>query len=377
MRTLADLDTPSLLLDRTKLLANIAFAQDKCKSLGVLWRPHLKTHKCLEIARLQAIGETRAITVSTLKEAEIFSAAGFKDIIYAVGIAPHKLPRVDRLNRLGADVKIVLDNVAAARSASEYCRSVGSHMGVLIEIDCDGHRSGVSPEDKTGMLEIASALTDGARLVGVLTHAGGSYNERSIGALTAAAQAEVRGINVAAQLLRDHGYQIDIVSVGSTPTLTYVQDAAGVTEYRSGVGTFQDLVMAGLGVCRVDDLAASVLVTVIGHQEQKGWILTDGGWLAMSRDRGTAGQSLDCGYGLVCDMSGKVLNEYWMSSANQEHGIISRRDGAPIDPEEFPVGTRLRILPNHACPTAAAFDRYYVIEGEMVTDVWKRFNNWE
>ena len=178
-------------------------------------------------------------------------------------------------------------------------------------------------------------------------------------------------------MLKDAGYPCEIVSVGSTPTFMAAKNTEGVTEYRSGVGVFHDLVMAGLNVCKIDEIALSVLVTVIGHQPQKGWIITDGGWMAMSRDRGTAAQAVDWGYGLVCDEAGKPIENLWMKSANQEHGIVCSRDGSAIDPEAFPVGTRLRILPNHACPTAAAFDKYFVVdENNNVQTIWPKINNW-
>ncbi len=138
---------------------------------------------------------------------------------------------------------------------------------------------------------------------------------------------------------------------------------------------FFDLVMAGLGVCTPDDIALSVLASVIGHQRGKGWIITDAGWMALSRDRGTAGQALDCGYGLVCDARARLLDGLRVADVNQEHGIIARRDGGPLP--ELPVGSLLRILPNHACATAAAYDRYHVLRDGAPSAVWKRWNGWE
>ena len=168
-----------------------------------------------------------------------------------------------------------------------------------------------------------------------------------------------------------------MVSVGSTPSATFARQLDGVTEVRAGVYVFQDLVMAGLGVCAVDDVAISVLGTVIGHRKDAGWIITDAGWMAMSRDRGTSAQPVDRGYGVVCDADGAVLEELVMKSANQEHGIIARTDGAPMDFAKFPVGSQLRILPNHACATAAAFDAYAVVRGSQdVVDRWERVNGW-
>ncbi len=373
---ISDLDTPSIILNLPKLRANIAFAKARCKELGIRWRPHVKTHKCLEIAHLQLDDPTGPITVSTVYEAEFFASRGIKDIIYAVGIAPHKLPELDNLNRAGADIKIVLDSVEAAQAVSKFCKAKETSIGVLIEIDCDGHRSGVKPADPV-MVEIAKALTDGAVFKGVLTHAGESYSATNIDEARVHAVGEVKAINTAKDLLAANGFVSEIVSVGSTPTLVASPSAEGVTEYRSGVGTFYDLVMAGVGVCSVEQIAVSVLVSVIGHQKDKGWVITDGGWLAMSRDRGTANQKVDCGYGLVCDVHGNLLPELWVKQCNQEHGVVCRRDGAPLDPKDFPLDMKLRILPNHACPTAAAFSVYNVTDGnDEVTAHWTRINGW-
>jgi threo-3-hydroxy-D-aspartate ammonia-lyase len=151
-----------------------------------------------------------------------------------------------------------------------------------------------------------------------------------------------------------------------------------VTEIRAGVYVFFDLVMAGLGMCRHEDIALSVLTTVIGHQVDKGWVLVDAGWMALSRDRGTQGQPIDQGYGLVCQEDGRVLADWIVGAANQEHGIVTQRDGAmPADlRERFPLGSRLRVLPNHACATAAQFGEYRVLKADGQLDTWPRFNGW-
>jgi D-serine deaminase-like pyridoxal phosphate-dependent protein len=191
------------------------------------------------------------------------------------------------------------------------------------------------------------------------------------------AEQERTAVVQAAARLRAAGFDAPIVSVGSTPTATFARDLSGVTEVRAGVFVFQDLVMAGLGVCAVDDIALSVLVSVIGHQREKGWIVTDGGWMATSRDRGTASQKLDQGYGLVLDANGRLLDGFVMGDANQEHGIISRRGGGPIEWATVPIGGRLRILPNHACATAAQHAEYYVVNGSReIVARWERFGGW-
>ncbi len=374
--SLLTVDTPSLILDETVMQRNIMRMNDQMRRLGVAFRPHLKTAKCRDVARRQLLPERPMGTVSTLKEAEYFFDDGLTDMIYAVGIAPHKLPRIQALRDKGCDIKILLDNVASAQLVSRYCLENRCSIPVLVEIDCDGHRSGIRPNDPA-LLDVASHLTDGAQLIGVLTHAGGSYDVHTPELLLDRARQERDGIVTAARRLRRAGHEIDIVSLGSTPTALSAEDLTGVTEVRAGVYVFFDLFQRGVGVCTSDDIAVSLLVTVIGHQPEKGWVITDGGWMALSRDRGTASQPDDCGYGLVCDVDGNLLEGLWVSGANQEHGIISNRSGAPLDPERYPIGTRLRILPNHACSTAAQHDRYVVIDGNReIRAVWPRIHGW-
>lgn len=370
------LDTPSLIIDEKKMMRNIERMANKAKTLGITLRPHLKTSKCWEVAKRQLWTPEGPATVSTLKEAEEFARHGVTDMIYAVGIAPHKLPRVQALLDAGVDLKIILDNVTSAKIVSDYCRQNKTTMKVLIEIDCDGHRSGLQPHDKK-IVEVAQALTDGAKLVGVLTHAGGSYDVNTPEALLERSRGERDGILKAAQLLREAGFELEIVSVGSTPTALSADDFSGITEMRAGVYVFFDLFQAGVGVCSVDDIAVSLLVTVIGHQEEKGWVITDGGWMALSRDRGTANQTTDQGYGLVCDINGHPMDDLWVAGANQEHGIIARRNGEKLKSTDFPIGMRLRILPNHACPIGAQHPHYFVVDdGIEVKAKWNRFYGW-
>ncbi len=209
-----------------------------------------------------------------------------------------------------------------------------------------------------------------------MTHAGSSYNCTSVDGIRKVAEQERSGAVRAAERLREGGFPSPVVSVGSTPTATFADDVSGVTEVRAGVFVFFDLVMAGLGVCHYDDVALSVLTSVIGHQRDKGWTIVDAGWMAMSRDRGTSNQAVDQGYGLVCDVEGRVLADLIVSGANQEHGIVAHRSGDPAHMLDVPVGTLLRILPNHACATAAQHERYHVLGAGEIERVWPRFNGW-
>ncbi|MFA6444870.1 MAG: hypothetical protein WCV99_21245, partial [Sterolibacterium sp.] len=169
-----------------------------------------------------------------------------------------------------------------------------------------------------------------------------------------------------------------IVSLGSTPTAHIAMDLTGVTEIRAGVFVFFDLVMAGIGVCGIDDIALSVLATVIGHRRDKGWILVDAGWMAMSQDRGTSKQPVNQGYGVVCDIAGRPYPDLIVSDANQEHGIITVRPGSSGMLPDLAIGDRVRILPNHACATGAQHQSYHVVRGadSKVEAEWPRFGGW-
>jgi D-serine deaminase-like pyridoxal phosphate-dependent protein len=280
------------------------------------------------------------------------------------------------LRAKGVDLTVVLDNVQAAQMLAAYCAEQRESIPVLIEIDSDGHRSGVLPGDAV-ILQIAQALLPHCELRGVMTHAGASYGSFSAEAKVAMAEQERLAAVTAAQMLRSAGYAAPVVSVGSTPTALFATSLEGVTEVRAGVHVFFDLVMAGLNVCAVDDIAISVLATVIGHQRDKGWIMVDAGWMAMSRDRGTSSQPIDQGYGVVCDAQGRVIPDLIMSGANQEHGILSIRGGASSTLPDLPVGTMVRILPNHACATGAQHDGYVVVNAQsQIMAQWARFRGW-
>ena len=369
-----DLPTPALLLDLPKLERNAARMGDKVRQLGVTLRPHVKTSKSIDVLNVLAGGADVPITVSTLAEARYFFAHGVTDILYAVGIAPVKLREVADLIRAGCKLRVILDTLEAAEAVRQFVETEGIPLEALIEIDSDGHRAGVSSDDPL-LIDIGRAL--GPSLAGVMTHAGASYDCRTRGEFEAMAEQERARTVEAAEQLRAAGLDCKIVSIGSTPTIHYGRNLAGVTEARAGVYAFGDLVQAELGTCAMEDIAIGVLASVIGHNRQHGRILIDAGFLALSRDHGTADMPIDWDYGAVCDpVSGEALEEVTVSSTNQEHGIITSRAG-PIDFDRFPIGSRVKILPNHSCATAAAYDRYFVTDGsERVTDVWSRVNGW-
>lgn len=376
--SLSDLPTPALLLDLHRLDSNARRMRSRTDALGVALRPHLKTAKSVEVLKRLGGGRTDIpITVSTLAEARYFFAHGATDILYAVGIAPVKLPQVADLIRAGCTLRIVLDSIDAARAVQRFGAANGLTFEVLIEVDSDGRRAGIDP-DGGELLEIGSILSSGpgARLAGVMSHAGASYSCRSVHAFEAMAEQE-RALTVrAANRLRASNLDCPIVSVGSTPTVHYARSVEGVTEVRAGVYAFGDLVQAQLGTCAVEDIAISVLASVIGHRAKGGQAVVDAGFLALSRDRGTADFPVDWGFGAVCGLAGSPIEGALVQETNQEHGLVGSRAGA-LDLSAFPVGGRVRILPNHSCATAAAHDRYFVTDGgDRIVDVWDRVNHW-
>ncbi|MEJ0039540.1 MAG: alanine racemase [Gammaproteobacteria bacterium] len=373
-----DLATPCLLVDKARFDANLARMRTRVTALGATLRLHVKTTKSVEAARAafapDAVGP---IMVSTLAEARHFFDNGFRDLIYGVGVAPRKLDTAADLIEAGAQLNLLLDSEVVAHAVAECGRRRGLTLPAFIEVDTDGHRSGIAPADPR-LLTIGKILQrdKGAALAGVLTHAGESYNSTSVDGIRAIAAQEHRGIVAAATALRSAGLDCPAVSLGSTPTALFAERLDGVTEVRAGVYVFQDLVMAGLGVCKTSDIALSVLATVIGHQQTRNWIICDAGWMALSRDRGTQKQRVDQGYGVVLDVNGDIVEDLIVSGANQEHGIITTRDGGAVNLDRWPIGTMLRVLPNHACATAAQHAFYHVVEGSSVVAQWSRIVGW-
>lgn len=377
MTTLADLPTPVLILDRRRLQANIARMQARAKQLGVTLRPHLKTAKSARVAEL-AVGKDGPITVSTLAEAEYFAKAGFRDILYAVPMAPQKLDQVGALIKSGTDLKIITDHPAVAQAAAEAGRRLGVTFRVMIKIDSGLGRAGIAP-DSDLLLPLGKALSQpGAELAGVLTHAGHSYGAKNAAEIERIAEEERAAVVQAAERLRAAGHAVPIVSVGSTPTALFAKDLTGVTEMRPGNFVFFDLFQAGLGTCTLQDIAVSVLATVVSHHPGRNHVLIDAGGLALSKDTGANKNAPGTGYGRVCRPDGALpLEGMNIHDVHQEHGLLGGPDVSPVDFAAHPPGSRLRVLPNHSCMTGAMYDRYYVTDGgtEIVAE-WDRVNGW-
>lgn len=371
------IETPALLLDEMRMERNIARMHAKIASLQTSFRPHVKTVKSLDVVRKMTGGVPGPITVSTLREAEIFAADGYTDILYAVGMTPSKVARAQRIRRSGVDLKVIVDSAEAAAAIAAVA-DPDVRLPILLEIDADGSRAGAAADDAEGLQAIAGQINGAADLVGLLTHAGASYRAQSHDEIRDYARRERDALLSAATILRGAGYRPDILSVGSTPTALFAENVAGITEIRAGVFAFFDLVMAGINVCSIDDIALSVLASVNAAHPDRGCFLIDAGWTALSRDRGTARQAVDQGYGLVCDLEGVPYPNLIVLEASQEHGVVGLRPGSGGSLPPLAVGDLVRILPNHACATGGQHDSYRVLapNGTEVSRHWARFGGW-
>lgn len=377
--SLDELSTPCLLLNLATLRRNCEQMSRRMKAMGVSLRPHLKTAKSIDVARLATDGHDPAVTVSTLLEARYFLEKGISDITYAVGIVPARLPEVAVLRDRGAQINLLTDNLEGLPALSDEVQRLGGEFSLLIEIDSGGGRGGLLPDDPR-LIELGRgiAAAPGLSLKGVLTHAGHSYACRSIDEIKTVAEQERLAITAAADRLRQVGLKIDVVSAGSTPTAVHAESLEGVTEMRPGVYVFQDLYQAGLGSCEMDDIALSVLARVIGHNRQARRILIDAGGLALSKDKGAAQIMENVGYGLLCDQDFRPLSEgLFVADVHQEHGFVALPGDEEPPFDAFPVGSMVRVLPNHVCMTAAAHPCYHLLDesGEVV-GTWDRVNGW-
>jgi len=388
---LQHLPTPCALVDLERVERNCRAMAATARRLGVRLRPHVKTHKCIEAGRLQR-ADAPGIAVSTLAEARHFAAAGFRDITYAVPIAPERLPEAVEIGRGIDRLSVLVDGAVAVAAAERAAVAAGVRVSVFLKVDCGYGRAGVDPESPAAFA-LARRLAASPQLDfrGLLTHGGHSYGSRSVAESRQAAAQEAAAPVAFAEALRREGVEVPEVSVGSTPTCTAlageVEDGAdtvggpgapweGVTEIRPGNYIFFDVHQAAVGSCRLSDVAFSVLVTVISHHSERNRLLVNAGSLALSADPGPRHIDPHCGFGVVADLTGEPIAGLRLSSLSQEHGWVEAVSGDGAALAAFPVGIRLRILPNHSCLAAALHDRYHVLrQGRLVAE-WRPVRGW-
>jgi D-serine deaminase-like pyridoxal phosphate-dependent protein len=371
---LSELKTPSLVLDIERVRRNAERMSARVKQMGADLRPHVKTHKCIEVARLQIAGHRGGITVSTLAEARAFAAHGFADITYAVPIEPGKFDEALKLARECERLALLTDDPEIPPLLNDAARRAGATVELFLKVDCGYHRCGVEPHT-TEAFEIprSIAASSNLRFAGILTHAGHSYHARSKAELLTLARHERDSMLALADALRTRGTDVPVVSIGSTPTITQVDHLDGIDEARPGNYIFFDAFQATLGSCSFDDCALTVLASVVHRDRTRRKVVIDAGSIALSKDRGAVEFDPSCGYGRVHDLEGRDLN-LRVGALSQEHGEIVVADETLF--ERLRVGTRLRVLANHSCLTAAQHSHYNVLEGERIVDRWEIQRGW-
>lgn len=354
---LANLPTPALVLDLDRVERNLAGMAARCRDLGVALRPHLKTHKCVELAdRQRALGAT-GVTVSTLAEAAIFADHGFDDITWAFPVILSRLPEARALAE-----RVTLRLFVDGPEALDALERAGFPFHVWLKIDCGYHRAGLDPGSPT-TLDLARrvARSPHLRFDGIATHSGHAYHAEGRRRIAEVAESERQVVADLRERLAAEGMPV-AGSVGSTPAMSCVERLDGATEARPGNYVFYDAMQVGLQVCSAAECGVTVLASVVSSQPGAAHCVVDAGALALSKDGGHPGPVSAMGWVYDDYAAGTLRSDARLTSLSQEHGVLSAR---------LPVGARVRILPNHSCLTVACFDEYHVVQGDRVVDRWR------
>ena len=360
MKDLSHVETPSLLLDYGKLAANMKRMSDFAKKHCVELRPHIKTHKSIEIAKLQLANGAVGITTAKIEEAEVMADAGIKDILIAYPISsPEKIRKVIGLLNRGVDLKISVDSLEQVKLLQKGLENTSHSLEVWIKVDSGLNRCGVEPGKAALRLAQAILFLSRLRVGGIFTHAGHAYGAASKGEIEEIALAEARAVVESAEECEKAGIPIKVRSVGSTPTFEISGKVEGITEVRPGNAVFYDAIQVGLGVAQHDSCALTVSASVVGVYEDR--IVLDAGSKTLCLDKGAHGLDSVKGYGYIPGYPGLTIDRL-----SEEHGVAVF-DKKPA----LKLNDKVRIIPNHACTVVNQFDEYTVMEGERVVDTWK------
>lgn len=359
---LAALETPVVLVEHSRLMENIRWARELSRQHGVALRPHVKTHKCLEIARLQMEEGAVGITASKTDEALAFITAGVPSVTVAYPIVDQaKAARLlGAAREHGTDLRVVVDGEEGLACLSRAAARTDMPIGVYIEVDVGLRRCGLKEEDPR-LMQLAERVraSSSVRLHGLLSHAGHAYGARDAEEVRAIAAEECAILGRVRRRLERAGIPVPEVSVGSTPTVLASESYEGITEIRPGNYVFMDRTPVRLGLVGVERVALTVLATVVSANE--GFFIIDAGSKVLSSDLGAHGTGGGTGFGLAFAAerplgSGAVLE---IEKLSEEHGFV-KRGGA-----DLAVGSRLRVIPNHACPVVNLADELVVVNGEI------------
>ncbi len=357
-----DVPTPALLVDLDRMERNIAAWQAMADRNGVGLRPHIKTHKTPEIAARQLAAGACGIASAKPTEAEVFAAAGCDDIVIAYPTVGED--KWARLARIAGDARLTVnvDSEHQARGLSAAAAAAGVAIRVQIEIDTGLHRVGLDPGDYGEVEAFARAIDalPGIELDGVTTHRG-KFGERLERMTNAEAGHEEGAILVdLAERLRADGHPTPNVTAGGSVTGPGVAEVPGVTEVRAGTYLFYDAMQVAAGSARPDDVALSILATVISTR-RAGWTTVDAGSKTFSGDRGVVDASGGGGGLSDCiDVDATVMR------ATEEHGMVQLGDGVTVE-----VGQKLRFMPYHVCTAVNLADQLVGVRDGVVETVWR------
>ena len=355
---LSEVETPVILLDETGMMGNLRAMQDLADRHGVSLRPHIKTHKSLEIGRRQIGLGASGVTVATVDEAQVFIEGGFESITVARPVvSPSKWDRLLSAARgQGADVRVVTDSKEGIKVAGERAAAYDRTVGLFLKIDVGLHRCGLLPDD-THIGELAGMIHDHASLEfkGILSHAGHVYGSKSRAEAAEVAEAERRTMVAVRDALQSDGLPVREVSVGATPAVLAAECFDGITEIRPGNYVFLDLLPVRVGVARVADVALTVLATVISRNEH--YFVTDAGSKTLTSDTGVHGMTGNQGFGLAYPASGfpEPDSEMIVEKVSEEHGMVGRNG------LDLAIGSKIRVVPVHSCPVANLARSYAVL----------------
>ena len=361
----AQIETPAVLLDETKMMANLEFMQDLADRNSVALRPHIKTHKSVEIGRKQIELGSSGITVATIDEALVFLNAGFTSITVARPVvSSQKWNQILSVkSHRKVDIRVVVDSEEGIRIASEQAEFHKQEVGLFLKIDVGLHRCGLMPNDQNiNKLAVMIHENEYLDFRGLLSHAGHVYGSKSVTDATEIAENERQIMVVLRDDLLKAGLPVPEISVGATPAVLATDCFDGITEIRPGNYVFLDLLPTRVGVARVYDVALSVLATVISKNSQ--YLVTDAGSKTLSSDTGVHGMTSDQGFGLAYPAEHFLDADYEMivEKVSEEHSMLTHTNCT------LSIGAKIRVVPVHSCPVANLARSYVVLSpGGLVT----------
>jgi D-serine deaminase-like pyridoxal phosphate-dependent protein len=347
-----DLDTPALVIDLDRVETNINEMAQRARETGVRLRPHTKTHKIPEIARLQVDAGAAGITVAKVGEAEVMVTAGFDDVLIAYPIyGAAKLARLQAL-REKARILVSLDSLEVAEGLGRLGTSSGEPIEIYVEVDTGQHRMGRPPGEPTVALLNQLADVKGITIIGLMTHAGHTYDATSLSDRDLVVNKEIADLIMTKEMSAEAGVRFSEISVGSTPSARSELRHEGVTEVRPGTYVFNDTSMMRFGVATVDTCAARILATVVGRPSDDRFVIDAGTKCFTSDGVGRPGWIHVVG-----------RDDLTMNFTTEEHGVgtIDLSQGGRLD-----IGDTLELIPSHICPVVNLFDSVYTARGSVV-----------